>query len=169
MAAGPTYYPIATSTLSSTATSYTFSSIPQTYTDLALIMNVVPNGTGAGTFIVNSDTSSLYSYTALAGLDTTGTPVSFRGSNLSSGGWLSSGAALTNSSNLHLDILHFINYSSTTTPKTIIHRENPSQFGYLGAWVNLYRSNSAITSITMQLSSSFGIGSTFTLYGIKEA
>jgi hypothetical protein len=169
MAAGPTYYPIATNTLSSTASSYTFSDIPQTYNNLVLVMNVVPNGTGGGTFIVNNDTSSVYSYTALAGLATTGTPVSYRGSNQTSGGWLSSGAALTNSSNLHLDVFHFMNYSSTSTYKTVIHREDPSQFGYIGAWVNLYRSTSPITSITMQLTSSFGIGTTFTLYGIKAA
>lgn len=161
-----TYKPIATATLSSTAAEYTFSSIPQTYTDLVLIMNLVPNGSGSGTFTVNGDTGSNYSYTALVGLETTGSGVSFRDSNLTSGYWLASGAALTNSANLHFDILNFMNYSSTSNYKTIINRESPGQFGYLGAWVNMWRSNSAITSITMKAATSFLSGTTFTLYGI---
>jgi hypothetical protein len=168
MAVSNTYQAIATSTLGSTQTSYTFSSIPQTYTDLILVMNVVPNGTGSGTYIVNGDTSSLYSNTAVVGLDSN-TPTSFRANSATSTNWLSSGAALTNSNNLHFDVIQFMNYSNTNTFKTILSRENPGQFGYVGTWVNLYRSTSALTSITMQLSSSFGIGTTFTLYGISAA
>jgi len=169
MTAGPTYFPIATSTLDSTATSYTFTSIPQTYTDLVLIMNVVPNGTGSGTFLINGDTSSLYSYTALAGLDTSGTVISFRAGNQTSGNWLSSGAALTEQTSLYLSVLNFMNYSNTSVFKHVVLRENTGKSSYLGAYTNTYRSTSAITSITMQCSSSFGIGTTFTLYGIGAA
>jgi hypothetical protein len=164
-----TYTPIATHTLASTTTSYTFSSIPQTYTDLVLTMNTVPNGTGSGTFTVNGDTSANYNYTALAGLDTTGSAVSFRSSNVSSGFWLSSGAALTDSNNIHFAILDFMNYSNLNMYKTILNKEHPGQFGYVGSWANVWRSTAAITSITLQLSSSFGVGTTFTLHGIKVA
>lgn len=165
MASG-TYIPIATATLGSTAAEYTFSSIPQTYTDLVLVMNMVPNGSGSGTFIVNGDTGTNYSYSALVGLETTGTGVSFRDQNITSGFWLSSGSALTDSNNLHLDVLNFMNYSSTNKYKTIINRENPGQFGYVGLWTNMWRSTSAITSITMKAATSFLTGTTFTLYGI---
>jgi hypothetical protein len=165
--ANNTYVELDKVTIGSTTTSATFNSIPQTYTDLVVVMNVVPNGSGAGTFIVNGDTSAIYSNTTLAGLDTN-TPVSFRSTGLSSGNWLSSGAAMTNSANLHLSILHFMNYSNTTTFKTILNRENPGQFGYTGYWANLYRSTSAITSITMQYAASFGVGTTVSLYGIKS-
>lgn len=162
-----TYVPIATATLGSTAASYTFNSIPQTYTDLVLVMTMVPNGSGSGTFIINGDTSSNYSHTALVGLETTGSGTTFRGTNQSSGYWLSSGAALTNSNNLHFDILNFMSYSNTTTYKSVIHRENPGQFGYVGTWTNTWRNTAAITSITMQAGTSFLSGTTFTLYGIK--
>jgi hypothetical protein len=169
MTAGPTYFPIATSTLSSTVTSVLFNSIPQTYTDIILIMNVVPNGTGSGTFIINNDTNASYSYTAVAGLDTSGTVISFRGANQTAGNWLSSGAALTDQNSLYFNALNFQNYSNTTTYKNIILRENTGKSSYLGAYVNIWRSTSAITSITMQCSSSFGVGTTFTLYGLAVA
>ena len=161
-----TYVPIATTTLGSTAATYTFSSIPQTYTDLVLIMNMVPSGSGAGQFTVNGDTTASYSHTALVGLETSGSGVSFNASNLTFGNWLSSGAALTNSSNLHFDVLNFMSYSSTSVYKTILNKENPGQFGYVGAWINQYRKNDAITSITMIAETSFLSGTTFTLYGI---
>lgn len=47
MAAGPTYSQIFTTTLASAANNITFSSIPNTYTDLVLMGNIVPvnNGT----------------------------------------------------------------------------------------------------------------------------
>jgi hypothetical protein len=164
-----TYTPIAAATIDSTTTSYTFSNIPQTYTDLVLTLNVVPNGSGGGSFLVNGDTSSNYSYTALAGLDTTEYAVTFRGSSQSAGYWLSSGAALTNSNNTFYGVLDFMNYSNTTTYKTILNKEHPGQFGYVGTWAQMWRSTAAITSITLQLTSSFGVGTTFTLYGIKVA
>lgn len=164
-----TYTPIASYTVASAAASYTFTSIPQTYTDLVLTMNTVPNGSGGGTFLINNDTSSNYSYTVLAGLDTTGYAISYRGSSLSAGGWLSSGAALTDSNNTHFNVMHFMNYSSSSVYKTIISKEHPGQFGYVGSWISMWRSTSPITSITLQLSSSFGAGTTFTLHGIKVA
>ena len=68
MAAGNTYIPIATTTLSSTASSVTLSSIPATYTDIVIVCN---GQTSTGTFDtklqVNSDTGSNYSSTRLEG------------------------------------------------------------------------------------------------------
>ena len=63
-----TYEPIQTTTLGSAAASYTFSSIPSTYTDLKLVIT----GTSVGAYAdidlrFNSDTATNYSWTALAG------------------------------------------------------------------------------------------------------
>jgi hypothetical protein len=63
-----------------------------------------------------------------------------------------------------------MNYSNTTTYKTIISRgDNP---GFLViALANLWRSTSAINIITMvsETGNNFVTGSTFTLYGITAA
>jgi hypothetical protein len=59
------------------------------------------------------------------------------------------------------------NYSNTTTNKTALIRDNFATYGTF-ARVALWRSTSAITSITLTMSSStFATGSQFTLYGIK--
>jgi hypothetical protein len=62
-----------------------------------------------------------------------------------------------------------MNYSNATTYKTALART--SEDGVAAAYVGLWRSTSAITSITIDKGSSdnFASGSTFTLYGIKAA
>ena len=67
MAAGSTYTPIYTTTLASAAASYTFSSIPSTYTDLVIAATGL---TTAGTTLAmrfNGDTATNYSDTYLLG------------------------------------------------------------------------------------------------------
>ena len=66
MAAGITYTPIASTTLGSAAASYTFSSIPNTYTDLVLIASMADSNSGADQRMlvqVNGDTGTKYSTT----------------------------------------------------------------------------------------------------------
>ena len=66
MPAGNTYEPIATTTLTATNSTVTFSSIPSIYTDLVLIVNSL--GTGAYYSIqVNGDTGTNYSRTRING------------------------------------------------------------------------------------------------------
>ena len=71
-----------------------------------------------------------------------------------------------------VQILQLMNYSNTTTYKTILSRTNAAANG-VDATVGLWRSTSAITSIEIGknsgMSGTFQIGSTFTLYGIKAA
>jgi hypothetical protein len=90
-----TYTPIATQTLGSAAASVTFSSIPQGYTDLILVINYATSAsTGNALLRFNSDTGSNYSETALIGNGTTATsdressvttiPISWFGTNSTS-------------------------------------------------------------------------------------
>ena len=67
-------------------------------------------------------------------------------------------------------ILQIQNYSNTTTYKTVLGRNNNSSNG-TGAIVGLWRSTSAITSISvfLEASGTFNAGSTFTIYGILKA
>jgi hypothetical protein len=164
-----TYEPIATTTLSTTATSVSFSSISGSYTDLVLVVRASVDSGDDLRFRINDDTGTNYSYTTLYG---TGSAAgSTRGSNQSSGNSSYYGGVSTTLGN-SVQILHFLNYSNTTTNKTILSRANQAGSG-VDANVNLWRSTSAITKITLAKGSSFGgtfqSGSTFTLYGVKSA
>lgn len=168
MPAGNTYVAIAEQTLGSATASVTFSSIPSTYTDLVLVMSAV--GTSAGLDIrvqVNSDTASNYSITRLLGYTTA---TSNRASNATYWQLTNSVGIGTTEPTTHL--LQFNNYSNATTYKNMLVRYNQFQGAYseVAAEVGLWRSTSAITSITFSLSSStYASGSTFSLYGIAAA
>ena len=170
-----TYEPIATTTLSTATASVTFSSISGSYTDLVLISQA---GSTAGNnnlaARVNSDTGANYSITFLQG--TGAVAASSRASNesritLSERGDLDSTLSCVN-------VSHFMNYSNTTTYKTIISRANnaggagstSSPYG-LSACINLWRNTAAITSIELfaATGTTFITGSTFSLYGITAA
>jgi hypothetical protein len=163
-----TYEPIATTTLGSAQSSVTFSSISGSYTDLVAILSV--KGTASGNDIdvsgqFNSDTGSNYSWTRIYG---TGSAAgSQRGSSVA---YLRIGnMAGSGYSSYSPMILNIQNYSNTTTFKTMLGRpNNPDRI--VDAYVNLWRSTSAITSISFSAASgNFDTGSTFTLYGIKAA
>ena len=160
MPAGNTYVAIAEQTLGSAAASVTFSSISGAYTDLVLVYNgYASSGTANARFLINGDTGSNYSYTTLEGSGSAAG--SARGTSQTSGYlWQTSLGNQTG-------ILQLLNYSNTTTYKTTLSRGgNPAS--YLAADVNLWRSTSAITSITIQ-GTTYQTGSTFTLYGIAAA
>ena len=164
MTAGPTYTPIATTNLGS-ASSYTFTSIPQTYTDLILIVNDVANtSTNQGVYLLyNNDSGSNYSRTALRAIGSTAN--SFYQSNNPQ---LALGAA-GSTNNPKPDIAHIMNYSNTTTYKTTLSRGNDAGTG-LDAMVHLWRNTAAITSITIyENTATFSTNATATLYGIAAA
>lgn len=159
-----TYEPIATQTLGSAAASVTFSSIPQTYTDLVLVINGSKSGSGNSDIFwqLNGNTGSNYSQTSIYG--TGSAAASDRGSNSTAG---RGGRVGIDQS---VSILNFQNYSNSTTFKTCISRG--SSAGYLViANAGLFRNTNAITSILLSVAdaSNFNTGSTFTLYGIKAA
>ena len=167
MAAGNTYESIATQTLGSATASVTFSSIPGTYTDLVLVANL-KSVTGTKDFVVqfNGDTGSNYSWTALSG----GGSVAYSES-VANGtkGYLEYVAYIGTSLNANT-ITSFMNYSNTTTNKIYLSRGNNASYG-TGAVTGLWRSTSAITSISVFFDSggNIDVDSTFSLYGIKAA
>jgi len=83
MAAGATYEPIATTTVSNSSTStVTFSSISGTYTDLIIIGNLGSETTNAFPYLqFNGDTGSNYSYTQLYGNGNGSSAATARSSN----------------------------------------------------------------------------------------
>lgn len=163
-----TYEPIATTTLGSAAASYTFSSIPQTYTDLVLVWNGGNSSAGqALLFQVGNgsvDVGSNYSYTYLNG--TGASAVSGRASTQTSAllSWSSPSTTVQDTG-----IMQFQNYSNTTTNKTVLVRYGNAATG-TDAIVNLWRSTSAINTIKIfSTSGNLITGSSLTLFGIKAA
>jgi hypothetical protein len=161
-----TYEPIATTTLGSSAASYTFTSIPQTYTDLVLIIvykdTRAVDGTDGFITVGNGsiDTGTNYSYTTLRGNGITAT--SIRGTSANYIHTDGSGSTITNV------VAHFMNYSNTTTNKTVLVRDNCSG-NRVDAVVGLWRSTSAINQIRFSGETGITAGSTLTLYGILKA
>jgi len=162
-----TYEPIARQTLTTSAATVTFSSIPSTYTDLVLVINAFAS-TGADIWIrCNEDSGSNYSFTALYG---TGSAAGGdKNSNLSQG-LLTDYYGTPSSTEPNICIVQFNNYSNSTTYKTSISRANRANSG-TDAVVSMWRNTAAITSLTLRFNGNptFSTGSTFTLYGIKAA
>ena len=160
-----TYEKIATNTLGAGVATVTFSSIPATYTDLVLICDTkASTGTPNNRMQVNSDTATNYSQTVLAGNGTTATSA-----RSSSNTFIYADYYATNdTTNNKNTIIQFMNYANTSTYKTILSRANNAAAG-TDAIVGLWRSTSAINSITVYVASSWASGAIFSLYGIKAA
>lgn len=155
-----TYEPIATYTATGNIASYTFSSIPSTYTDLVFVFS--GTGTTADLYLqYNGDNAGNYSVTNLYGNG------SSAGSNRASNTNVSyTGTITTSQCNV---IANIQNYSNTTTYKTILSRASAANYE-IQARVAEWRSTTAINSIAVKTTGSqFDTGSTFTLYGIKAA
>lgn len=170
MAADKTYTQIATYTVPSNTTSYTFTSIPGTYTDLVISMSIVSSSANTLFIRFNGDSSSLYSATRLYGSG------SSAGSDRDTGaayGVLTNYAAPNSSFGQHNTILNVMNYANTATYKNWISRSNVFNAG-TDLITGLYRSTSAITSIGFSTNGFGGTstllaGSIITLYGIASA
>lgn len=167
-----TYEPIATTTLGSAASSYTFNSIPSTYTDLVIVASFKAASTTIVTPSIrfNGDTGSNYSNTTVYGTGSSVASVRYANKDKS---YLGDFAAGVTSTNFIPYIISVSNYSNSTTYKTFLCRYNQmnSSNGEVGATAGLWRSTSAITSVTITSDGgqNFAIGSTFTLYGIATA
>lgn len=163
-----TYEPIATNTLSSAAASITFSSIPGTYTDLVVIGKLVEDtgGNNNANMRFNSDSGSNYSQTGLAGDGSSAT--SYKVTSATGIG-ISYGNA--NSGRVPEFTIHIMNYSNSTTNKVVLDRNGTgASGGWADAKVGLWRNTSAITTVSFHTTNTnFGVGTTFTLYGIKAA
>jgi hypothetical protein len=159
-----TYEPIATQNGTGSSGTITFSSIPSTYTDIICVA-VSANTSAATNFTiqVNGDTGTNYSRTFLNGNGTSAT------SGRNSGETRIYFGDVGNTTIPSVNTIHFMNYSNTTTFKTIFGRYGEADIQG-GAVVGLWRSTAAINSISLlSQSNNFTTASTFTLYGIKAA
>jgi hypothetical protein len=160
----PTYTALANITLGSSSSSLTFSSIPNTYRDLVLAINLVGSG-GSGFYIqFNTDTGNNYNYNYALGNGST--PSADVQSNIDS---IRMGN-LTTDVGTHL--VNIMDYSATDKHKTVLVRSGAaSGTGTVGTWMiaNRWASTSAITSIKVfPLGATMNSGATLSLYGIAS-
>jgi hypothetical protein len=166
-----TYDALRTQTLTAATNSITFDLTGITgYTDLVLVMNALqtsPSVNQTRIRVGNSsiDTGSNYSQTILYGNGTSA--LSVRASNQSYIDFDYMGAPGI-SGNPNIIVANFMNYSNTTTNKTILHRSGQATTG-TDAIVSMWRSTTAINLINIFTSSgnNWLVGSTFSLYGIR--
>ena len=161
-----TYVALDKVTLTSNASDVTFSSIPSGYTDLVVVVMGASTTAGSSTnglrWQINGDTGANYSETQLLGDGTSATS-----SRTTSATDIGAGLLMqTSAGYFATNIIHFMNYSNTTTYKTMLTRPGAASVS-TAANVSLWRSTSAITSIKFyRLTDQLKAGSTFSLYGI---
>ena len=164
-----TYTPIASQTLGSAAASVTFSSIPQGYTDLVLVMNLGAATSDFVQIVLNSDTANtLYSGTYLLGDGSSASSGRYTSGNSSTVYWIGGSSGTGTSANSLVARYNFQNYSNSTTFKTVLARADNAG-STASAMVGLWRNTAAITSIRIQIVGGQNIvsGSTFSIYGIQ--
>jgi hypothetical protein len=162
MAAGATYEPIATNTVSgSTTATVTFSSIPSTYTDLVLVVSGTAVGPSDCAIHFNGSQGTNYSWTRIYGNGTAASSATNANQNA-----ITVGTFWTTVGNM---IISVQNYSNSTTFKTALSRNN-SPSNYVAAFVGMWRSTAAVTSLSFVSGNEYiTAGTTLTLYGIKAA
>lgn len=165
-----TYEPIATTTLSSGASTITINSIPATYTDLRLILNY--RSTTNITFAsmrFNNDSGGNYNVSYMFadpasssniltsgyyGADNIGGQVG--NLPINSWGMITFNINSYASTNMYKHVLYQKSYATTTSGPTVVE---------IASWQNL----SAITRIDLISNNQFAVGTKATLFGILRA
>ena len=169
-----TYTLISSNVLASSAASVTFSAIPSTYTDLVLRGSTRDDIAGVnGIFKVqfNGDSGTNYSSTQLRGSGSAADTTQSSNYTFIYGALLNGNT--TTSSTFSPFEFYIPSYTSSNYKSSSVNaaqENNTTSPVYRTASANLWRSTSAITSITfLPNGSNFLTGSSFYLYGIKNS
>ena len=168
-----TYTLISSTTLANSTTStISFSSIPQTYTDLVFRISsrsTTTSGTyDTGYFFNGTD----FSNTQIQAVGSTASSVRTTGTDAAGGGMWSPTANVT-ADTFNSSEIYWPNYKSTASqPYSVftVVENNSSTANVILATAQLWQSTSALTSVTLYVgSAAFVAGSSFYLYGIKNS
>lgn len=158
-----TYEPIATVTATSGSSILVMDSIPQTYTDLVLIVNGNTSVDDEFRLRFNSDAGSSYRVLFVYGNGSTVTQAQYTSTDYAQMGGIYATGTRTGS-----NIINIFSYSNTTMNKTVVSTANSGN--YIQFRNNTWRSTSAITRIDAYVAGgTFTNPTTLTLYGIKAA
>ena len=159
----PTYTPLATVTLGSSASSVTFSSIPATYRDLVVVLSGTMNTYDSSAIRFNADSGSNYNYVFMFGNGSTTGSISAANTF----GYIGDVSATTRG----INIIQVMDYSATDKHKTYLSRANISDSStnaIAGRWAN----TAAITSVQILAGATgtrtFSTGTTLNLFGIAS-
>lgn len=169
--ASVTYKLLASYTTTANETTVIFNSIPQTYTDLSILISVRSGYTAGDMRLrINNLSTSIYSMTNLRSNGSN--PVSYRYStiNIMNGNFNNTNTTSSTFSDLEL---YIPNYTSSVDKPVAFMGVAPdfSSTPYSSFEGYLMRDTNAVTSITLidTFSTGYAAGSTFYLYGIKNA
>lgn len=168
--AADVYVALASTTLTSTANSVTFSSIPSTYTDLVIVgvgQGYTSSSYGQLQLFFNGDTGTNYSQTRVQEFGGTASSNAQTGwANGFPTSWLDWGVP---NQHVGMSIINVMNYANTTTYKTVLSRGFTPGFK-TELSVLLWRNTAAITTINVAVNDTpMNISTIFSLYGIKAA
>jgi hypothetical protein len=172
------YWALNTITLSSNATSVTFTGIPQNYTHLQI--RAITRDTQTNTNInslymfLNGDTGANYAWHRLEGFGS-GTPTAGGASSTGSGIWIGPNSTNGYASNIFAShIIDILDYTSTAKYKTTRHlggfdtNGTGTEPGEVNLTSGLWMSTAPVTSLTFSISTYSQVAnSSFALYGVK--
>jgi len=163
----PLYHVLETVTLTSSASSVTFSSIDQSYGDLILTVDAANDAGKRPTDLnFNSDTGSNYSYVYALGYSS----FALSSSNTSQGRIRLVESGRTGTTFGTLLLFNIMDYAATDKHKSVLARGNSDSRQAVGMEAHRWASTAAITSLDVKPSSgNFIAGSTFTLYATTKA
>lgn len=167
-----TYDLIQTVTVSSNTTSgITFSSIPQTYTDLVLVTNIATSNPGQSLrYRINGYSGSNYFNRYFEGVTTTASV--YANTTAVSVGFISDAGTPTTDLGSAVQITNFPSYTNTNGYKISFGKSGGNYGEEISAGSLLYNFN-AITSIGIYANDAttgqINVGSILSLYGIKAA
>ena len=154
-----TYVPLATITLTATDSELVFANLPSTYRDLIVVGNWA--GSASANYLkirFNGDTGNNY------------TGVFAFGASNGTGSFTSSTSSVDvgiTRTGLGPMLLQVQDYSATNKHKTLLSRYGLSDQSELGMIAGRWANTSAVTSMTLFLSSgTISVGSTFSIYGV---
>jgi hypothetical protein len=165
---------IATVSLSSTAASVSFTSIPNTYTHLQLRMltretwNIYSN-TASLIFSFNSDTAGNYARHQLRGTGATVSASALTSTTNPAFGYQPGGGVAA--SIFGATVVDILDYKDTNKYKTVrsLNGNDSNGAGTIGLFSDVWMNTAAITSIQIYADQTFTANSHFALYGIRSA
>ena len=158
-----TYTPIASTTLTGTQTTVTFSSIPGTYRDLIVIISALASNNVSSPYLtINADTGANYNRVRMSG---DGASTFSNAQTGQTSALLRYQGGISNTTPTPI-IIDFLDYSATDKHKTFLSKcQNAAAATDITA--HRWASTSAITTLAFDLGGlNWAAGSTFSLYGV---